>query len=527
MAVRVRHVTRTTQPQEAVKLSGAFSFNPEFTFLGSAYDVDPNNGKIWTPASVTRAVTQFGVGYTSSSGAAMSRTGISTAANQSVTFVAAFQATAAQAYNFIGSTSTTNSGFTLGDCFGGGASMGIQKGGVAALGAIAYSLNVPYYCVASVDGTAGTYYVLLCNAITGAITEESGSNASSATGGNGTAAVVNLNASPNAFSGSVALVACEFRAMPIEMGRVLVRNTWQLFEPEQIIVKAGAGVSGTTLTPGNLALTLTGYAPTVAQTANVTLTPGVVALTLTGFSPTVTQTAGVTLTPGTAALTLTGYAPTVAQTANVTLTPNVLALTLTGYAPTVGQTTGLNLIPDTVALTATGYAPTVAQTTNVFLTPSTLVLSLVGYAPTVTQTGTIVVTKGGTGRGSNLTLKQKKKLKAVVNQEWLKAEQTAKELLYERLGHAEPAKTKVERLTTVQSLGDVIAALQALSKETVTLPEQQAVIKSFEKSIDTKIVKTGERLVYVEDKVNETLGRIEKKIQNLEDLLIVIIDDLL
>ena len=65
-----------------------------------------------------------------------------------------------------------------------------------------------------------------------------------------------------------------------------------------------------------------------------------------------------------------------------------------------------------------------------------------------------------------------------------------------------------------------------MSKETVTLPEQQAVIKSFEKSIDTKIVKTGERLVYVEDKVNETLGRIEKKIQNLEDLLIVIIDDL-
>ena len=120
---------------------------------------------------------------------------------------------------------------------------GIQKGGVAALGAIAYSLNVPYYCVASVDGTAGTYYVLLCNAITGAITEESGSNAISATGGNGTAAVVNLNASPNAFSGSVALVACEFRAMPIEMGRVLVRNTWQPFEPEQIIVKAGAGLA--------------------------------------------------------------------------------------------------------------------------------------------------------------------------------------------------------------------------------------------------------------------------------------------
>lgn len=243
MPVRVRYVERTTQPQEAVKLSGAFSFNPEFTFLGSAYDVDPDSGKVWTPASVTRAVTKFGVGYTSSSGAAMSRTGISTAANQSVTFVAAFQATAAQAYNFIGSTSTANSGFTLGDCFGGGASMGIQKGGVAALGTIAYSLNVPYYCVASVDGTAGTYYVLLCNAITGAITEASGSNASSATGGNGTAAVVNLNASPNAFSGSVALVTCAFSAMPIEMGRVLVRNTWQLYEPEQIVVKAGAGAA--------------------------------------------------------------------------------------------------------------------------------------------------------------------------------------------------------------------------------------------------------------------------------------------
>jgi len=100
---------------------------------------------------------------------------------------------------------------------------------------------------------------------------------------------------------------------------------------------AAAG-GGTTLTPGVDALTLTGFAPTVAQTTNQSLTPGVDALTLTGFAPTVAQTANVALTPGVDALTLTGFAPTVTQTTPVVLTPGTAVLTLGIYAPDLVQT---------------------------------------------------------------------------------------------------------------------------------------------------------------------------------------------
>lgn len=280
------------------------------------------------------------------------------------------------------------------------------------------------------------------------------------------------------------------------------------------------GVGAFSEAPYSADRTLGGGGPTY------TLTAATGTFTLTGQAANLVVSRK--LTTATGSFTLTG------QSANLKVSRKLTAATgtfsLTGisanlvYTPVSGAT--YTLTAQTGVFNLTGQAAAFKVSRK--LTAGTGVFYFVGNAANFYPGGVIpTTTKGGVGKGKNLTLKQKKKLKAVVNQEWLKAEQTAKELLYERLGHAEPAKTKVERLTTVQSLGDVIAALQALSKETVTLPEQQAVIKSFEKSIDTKIVKTGERLVYVEDKVNETLGRIEKKIQNLEDLLIVIIDDLL
>jgi len=229
------------------------------------------------------------------------------------------------------------------------------------------------------------------------------------------------------------------------------------------------------------------------------------------------------LTPGVVALTLTGYAPTVSQTANVTLTPGVVALTLTGYAPTVTQTTGLNLVPNPASLVLTGYSPTVTQTVTFEFIPGVLGLSLVGYAPTVTQTGIVTPTKGGKGQGSNLTLKQKKKLKAVVNQEWLKAEQTVQELLLERLGHTEPAKVRVEKLTQSQSLLDVIDALKALSKETVTLPEQQAVIKTINKTITEKTIKQVDRT----EELEKRMAAFEKRLVDIEEMVLVALSEIL
>jgi hypothetical protein len=149
------------------------------------------------------------------------------------------------------------------------------------------------------------------------------------------------------------------------------------------------------VTPSTLALTLTGYAPTVLTPR--TVTPSTLALALTEYAPTVinpqsatpdtlalalTQYApsvviGKRVIPDTPALLLTEYAPTVVNPQGQP--PDTLALTLTAYAPAV--IIGVHATPDTVALVLTKYAPAVVQGYN--FTPDTVALVLTEYAPTV------------------------------------------------------------------------------------------------------------------------------------------------
>lgn len=145
------------------------------------------------------------------------------------------------------------------------------------------------------------------------------------------------------------------------------------------------GSSGTNLTPGVGALALSGYAPTVARTANQSVAPGVGALTLAGYAPTVARTANQAVAPSVGALTLTGYAPSVTQGAGLTLTPGVAALALAGYAPSVTQSANQSVAPGVSALVLAGYAPTVTRTANQGVAPGVAALVLTGFAPVVTQ----------------------------------------------------------------------------------------------------------------------------------------------
>jgi hypothetical protein len=59
---------------------------------------------------------------------------------------------------------------------------------------------------------------------------------------------------------------------------------------------------------------MTGYAPSIAQTANQEALPGAGVLVITGYAPTVTQvSASPNLIPGAGSLTITGYAPSIVQ----------------------------------------------------------------------------------------------------------------------------------------------------------------------------------------------------------------------
>lgn len=324
------------------------------------------------------------------------------------------------------------------------------------------------------------------------------------------------------------------------------RDWKRLLAPEQDFVFFGAAAGGsTTVTVDAGSLTLTGQSVTNTTTGAV----GAGSLNLTGQSVGVVQT--IAVTPGTlsltgqdvtakttvgvtaGSLTLTGSDVTVVPpsgSVSVAVDPGTLTLTGQSITGTVsipvtkgnttltGQTVGVSItVPveaGTLTLTGQSVSASVVGSTTVSVTPGTLTLT--GYDVAVTYTGG---TKGGAAKGKNLTLKQKKKLKAVISQEWLKAEETAKELFQERLKDAEPAKVKIEKLTEAQSLAEVIVALKALSKETVTLPEQQVVLKSINKTIVAKTEKPVEKVNTIETR----LIQFEKQLANIEELILMVL----
>ena len=167
----------------------------------------------------------------------------------------------------------------------------------------------------------------------------------------------------------------------------LSANPWQLFKAPRRVLRA-AGASGTAVNPGAGAISLTGYAPTLAQTANRALTAGVGNIAITGYAPTISQP--VAVAPGAGAIALTGYAPTVAQP--IAVAPGVGSIALTGYAPAVTQPHAV--APGAGSLAITGYAPTLAQTANQALTPGAGPVALTGYAPTVSQSAAGTVQPG-------------------------------------------------------------------------------------------------------------------------------------
>ena len=159
-----------------------------------------------------------------------------------------------------------------------------------------------------------------------------------------------------------------------------------------IAVISATSSGGTSLTPTQGTLTLSGLAPSLFQ--QFFTTAGAGTLALTGYAPSVTIGGSVSRTPTQGALSLTGLAPTVSVSGNVALTPGAGSLSLSGLAP--GLSLGLPAI-GAGTLTLTGYAPTVTISGQT-ATPATGSLSIQGYAPKLTlqtfltpNAGTLVI----------------------------------------------------------------------------------------------------------------------------------------
>jgi hypothetical protein len=141
----------------------------------------------------------------------------------------------------------------------------------------------------------------------------------------------------------IALIACHNRDLQESEIQSLAVNPWQLFKPynSALVLPSIAGGTDTPINPGAGSLAITGYSPSLNQTANQSLTPSSGALAFSGYAPVIAQTANQTINPSQGVVAFTGYAPSIAQDSpSPNLQPASGSLTITGYAPVIGQTGG-------------------------------------------------------------------------------------------------------------------------------------------------------------------------------------------
>ena len=279
-----------------------------------------------------------------------------------------------------------------------------------------------------------------------------------------------------------ALIDLRKRAFSVPEAIQIHRNPWQLFAPEKrpLFFSTGGGANNTgTLAVTLDAATLTGVggvstsgtlattldAATLAGVGNVTRS-GTLAVTLD--AATLAGTGAVT-TSGTLAVTLDDV--TLAGVGSVAVGTNrdgALAVTLDSATLAgvggVARSGTLAVTLDAATLAGIGTAGQ-PRTGTLAVTLDNVTLAGIGAIPAAPSAG------GGKTFGSNK--KKKKQRKAVESEEWLKAEETAKQLLQDRFTKTTP-EAKLEALAShIESLQPVIEALKALATEGVQEPVQE------------------------------------------------------
>lgn len=186
--------------------------------------------------------------------------------------------------------------------------------------------------------------------------------------------------------GDTALNVVAQVALSDAKARELSLNPWGMFEatPRRLWNALG-GATDTPLNPGAGAILLTGYAPTIARTANQAVSPAVGAVVIAGYAPTITRTSGQSVTPAAGAMVVAGYAPTVTRTNNQAVAPGAGNLIITGFAPTITRSVTGSVNPAPGAITVAGYAPTITRTSSTSVQPGRGQIAVIGYAPSLYQ----------------------------------------------------------------------------------------------------------------------------------------------
>lgn len=313
------------------------------------------------------------------------------------------------------------------------------------------------------------------------------------------------------------------RALRANEVAALYENPWQLFEADNDPVfysLAGGSNNTATLSSTLEAATLTGIGSvtrsgTLAVTLDAATLSGVGGVSLSGtLSSTLDNTTltgvGAVTTSGTLSVTLDSA--TLAGVGSVSVGANrdgALAITLEDATlagiGAVTRSATLAVTLDNATLVGIGTAGQ-PRTGTLTVTLDNVTLSGVGAIPAAPSHG------GGNGTGRNLSRKQKKKLKAVESQEWLKAEETARQLLNDRFTKQTPQEKAEALQTYVESLQPVIEALKAL---TTQIEEVKEVVE------DAPVME-----LTPHQEILTRFDTLEKKLKSVEELVIILMADL-
>lgn len=413
----------TQQPQGVAQVDRATDFSPDVVFSGATPTVDLAASKPFVVSSIARAISQIGPSILCGANAnVVQRSGLRTAIQGKFSFVAVIKKTGNGSYFNLFGTSSTNSAYQVGNLDATGLTIGIAKGGVVSLPAVAIQNNEVSVVVGSHRIDTGEYYILVKSLKTGVISRASTINTYAPTASNGDF-VINRNPSPNNFEGDVYLCAWGYGFIREDLGRNLLANPWQIFRApdSHIFVPTGAGAGGgDSLTASSIiAAHATVGSPLLSQqhaltASSIASAPAVVA------SPAITQRHALSSTAASASPAVVG-SPSITQRHALTATaisagPAIVGLpTLTEIVAGVLSALPIVAAPAVVgapAITqrhvlsagaisagpATFVTPTLAQQHALIAQGVTAGAAVVG-APVLSEGGAVIFTNAPNGGG--------------------------------------------------------------------------------------------------------------------------------
>lgn len=289
----------------------------------------------------------------------------------------------------------------------------------------------------------------------------------------------------------------------------LARNVWQLYAPinEPVFYSLGGGATVTGVGSSDGVGTVSGVSAStsaqVGSSAGVGTASGVGAST----SGSVGSSSGTGAVDGVGSST--GGSDGVGASTGTGTASGVGASTATSTGSSDGVGAGSGIGASTAA--SVGSASGIGEALGVGANGSVVSTGVGSASGTGTATGISpsVSQGGGKTTGSNLSRKQKKKLKAVESQEWLKAEETARQLLSDRFTKQTPQEKAQALEAYIESLQPVIEALKALTSQIEEVVEEAPVIE-----------------LTPHQEVIQRFDRLEKKVKSVEELIIILMADL-